>query len=484
MKIYNTITRSKEEFKPLNPPNALMYNCGPTVYDYFHIGNARNFVVADTIRRYLEYRGFKVRFVQNITDIDDKIINRAKKEGVAAQEIATRFTRIFFEKCRLLGVRRADLHPKATETIPQMQELIKTLIKKKHAYVIDGDVYFSVRSFPSYGKLSGKNLEELQEGARVEVDARKKDPLDFALWKSAKPGEPSWESPWGPGRPGWHIECSAMVMAFLGESIDIHSGGVDLVFPHHENERAQSEAATGKPFVKYWVHNGYLNINSEKMSKSLGNFFTIDQVLERFDPLTLKFFLLSAHYRHPIDFNDENLKSAENAAKRVLDALETVEKLFTLEHVSISEKEAAEKVKDQWIMFRRYFDDAMDDDFNTAKALSILHDIVSAIHELRTGINEAKEDQDQKISHLAGVKLLRNLLLEMLEILGLDPALGKKSGVLEGEAVEPLIKILIDIREKARKEKAFSIADEVRNRLLEIGVVLEDHPQGTIWKNK
>jgi cysteinyl-tRNA synthetase len=484
VKIYNTITRAKEEFKPLDPPHVLMYNCGPTVYDYFHIGNARNFVVADTIRRYLEYRGFKVRFVQNITDIEDKIINRANKEGVSAQEIATKYTKIFFDKCRLLGIRRANLHPKATETIPQMLELIKTLIKKGNAYEVDGDVYFSVRSFPSYGSLSGKNLEELQEGARVEVDARKKDPLDFALWKASKPGEPSWQSPWGSGRPGWHIECSAMSMAFLGESIDIHSGGADLVFPHHENERAQSEAATGKPFVKYWVHNGYLNINSEKMSKSLGNFFTIDQVLERFDPLTLKFFLLSAHYRHPLDFNEENLKAAENSATRVLDALETVDKLFELERISVSEKEALESHKEKWIMFRRYFEDAMDDDFNTAKALSILHDIVSSIHELRTEINNAQTDPDQKMSLMAAMKLYRSLILEMLDILGLDPALGKRSQNLQGEALEPLMKILIDAREKARKEKAFAIADEIRNRLLEIGIVLEDHPQGTIWKNK
>jgi cysteinyl-tRNA synthetase len=461
-----------------------MYNCGPTVYDYFHIGNARNFVVADTIRRYLEYRGFKVRFVQNITDIDDKIINRANKEGVTAQEIAAKYTKVFFDKCRLLGVRRADLHPKATETIPQMQELVKTLIKKGHAYVVEGDVYFNIRSFPSYGSLSGKNLEELQEGARVEVDARKKNPLDFALWKAAKPGEPSWESPWGPGRPGWHIECSAMSMAYLGESIDIHSGGADLIFPHHENERAQSEAATGKPFVKYWLHNGYLNINSEKMSKSLGNFFTIDQVLERFDPLTLKLFLLSAHYRHPLDFNEDNMKAAENSAQRVMDALETADKLFNLERISVSEKEAPDKVKEQWIMFRRYFEDAMDDDFNTAKALSVLHDIVSAIHELRTEINDAQIDPDSKMSLMAAIKIYRSLLLEMLDILGLDPALGKKSHALEGEAVGPLIQILINIREKARKEKAWSIADEVRNQLLEIGIILEDHPQGTIWKHK
>jgi len=474
----------KEEFVPLNPPHVLFYNCGPTVYDYFHLGNARNFVVADIIRRHLEYRGYKVRFVQNITDIDDKIIKRANEEGIPASEVAEKYTKVFFEQCRALGIRRADLYPKATENIPQMLDLIKRLIDKGHAYVSDGDVYFSVRSFPTYGQLSGKNIDELLEGARVEVDERKKDPLDFALWKNAKPGEPAWDSPWGQGRPGWHIECSAMSLAHLGESIDIHSGGTDLIFPHHENERAQSEAATGKTFVKYWVHNGFLNINTQKMSKSLGNFFTIDQVLAHYDPLTVKFFLLSAHYRHPLDYNEENMETALNSSRRILDALDTVDKLLALESVEFIETEASEAIKGKWVQFRREYEDAMDDDFNTARALSILHDIVTEIHEVRKSISNSSENDNQKRPLFAGLKLYRNMLLEFLHLLGLDPALAERGAGVEGEMVEQLMQILIDVRQMARENKEFKMADEIRDRLSAMGISLEDHPQGTIWKRK
>lgn len=495
MKIFNTITRMKEEFAPISPPHVLFYNCGPTVYDYFHLGNARNFVVADIIRRHLEYRGYKVRFVQNITDIDDKIIKRANEEGIPASEVAEKYTKVFFEQCRALGIRRADLHPKATENIPQMHDLIKKLIDKGHAYVLDGDVYFSVRSFPTYGQLSGRNIDELLEGARVEVDERKRDPLDFALWKAAKPGEPAWDSPWGQGRPGWHIECSAMSLAHLGESIDIHSGGTDLIFPHHENERAQSEAATGKTFVKYWVHNGFLNINTQKMSKSLGNFFTIDQVLAHYDPLTVKFFLLSAHYRHPLDYNEENMENARNSSRRILDALDTVDKLLALESVeftsafakasaNLRETEAQEDIKEKWVQFRRLYEDAMDDDFNTARALSTLHDIVTEIHEVRKSVGNSSEDDEQKRPLFAGLKLYRNILLEFLHLLGLAPALAERGAGTEGEVVERLMQILIDVRQMARENKEFKMADEIRDRLSTMGISLEDHPQGTIWKRK
>jgi len=482
LKIYNTITREKEDFVPLNPPHVLYYNCGPTVYDYFHIGNARNFVVADTIRRYLEYRGFKVRFIQNLTDIDDKIIKKAKEEGITAKEVAEKYTAVYFEQTGKLGIRTADMHPKATENIPQMHALIKTLIEKGHAYVVDGDVYFSVRSFPSYGSLSGKNIEDLQEGARVDVDERKKDPLDFALWKAAKPGEPAWESPWGPGRPGWHIECSAMSIAHLGESIDIHSGATDLIFPHHENERAQSEAATGKPFVKYWLHNGFLNINNQKMSKSLGNFFTINQVLERYDPLSVKFFLLSAHYRHPLDYTEENMATAQSASRRILDALETVDKLININALQENSMglSAPEFAREKWVNFRRAFEDAMDDDFNTAKALSVLHDIVSEIHETRKAVSNAPQDA----ALLDALKLYRNLLLELLGILGLDPTLASGKVDFNDKIIGELMQILIDIRKLARAKKDFIIADEIRNRLNNISITLEDHPQGTIWKQK
>jgi cysteinyl-tRNA synthetase len=529
----------KEEFAPLNPPHVLFYNCGPTVYDYFHLGNARNFVVADIIRRHLEYRGYKVRFVQNITDIDDKIIKRSNEEGIPASEVAEKYTKVFFEQCRALGIRRADLYPKATENIPQMHDLIKKLIDKGHAYVLDGDVYFSVRSFPTYGQLSGRNIDELLEGARVEVDERKRDPLDFALWKSAKPGEPAWDSPWGQGRPGWHIECSAMSLAHLGESIDIHSGGTDLIFPHHENERAQSEAATGKTFVKYWVHNGFLNINTQKMSKSLGNFFTIDQVLAHYDPLTVKFFLLSAHYRHPLDYNEENMENARNSSRRILDALDTVDKLlsayvrtsadlrafppsedlrrtfgesveftsaFDKASANLRETEAQEDIKEKWVQFRRLYEDAMDDDFNTARALSTLHDIVTEIHEVRKSIGNSSEDSayvrasadlrdeqkrplrlrrmDEKRGIFAGLKLYRNILLEFLHLLGLDPALAERGAGAEGEVMERLMQILIDVRQMARENKEFKIADAIRDRLSTMGISLEDHPQGTIWKRK
>ena len=474
----------KEEFKPLHPPRVLMYNCGPTVYDYFHIGNARNFVMADTIRRYLDYRGFKVRFVQNLTDIDDKIIRRAGEEGISPHEVAEKYTKAFFDQCRILGIRSADLHPKATETIPQMQKLISTLIEKGHGYVIDGDVYFNVRSFPGYGELSGKNIDQLLEGARVEVDERKKDPLDFALWKASKPGEPSWDSPWGKGRPGWHIECSAMAMSWLDESIDIHSGGADLIFPHHENERAQSEAATGKPFVKYWIHNGFLNINSEKMSKSLGNFFTINQVLERFDPLSVKFFLLSAHYRHPLDFSEENMASAQSSGRRILDALETADKLLELEGMIVSGGEASDEAKDKSILFRRRFEDAMDDDFNTAGALGVLHDIVSEIHETRTILGGLNPGDDKRRLSLAAIRLYCSFLMEMLNILGLDPGLGRKVAASSDEMTGRLIQILLDARELARREKSYKIADVIRDRLSDLGILIEDHPQGTIWKRK
>ncbi|MFH0793596.1 MAG: cysteine--tRNA ligase, partial [bacterium] len=307
LQLYNTFTRKKEEFRPANPPQVLMYNCGPTVYDSFHIGNARNFVVVDVLRRYLQYKGYKVKFVQNLTDIDDKIIRRAQESNCSAEEIATKYTNFYFEKAAALGIRNADVHPKATDHVKPIIAMIRRLIEKEKAYERGGNVYFRVRSFDSYGRLSGRNLDDLKEGARVEVDERKDDPLDFALWKAAKPGEPSWESPWGKGRPGWHIECSVMSMTHLGETIDLHCGGQDLIFPHHENERAQSEAVTGKTFVRHWFHNGFLNVNAEKMSKSLGNFFTIEEVLQHYDALTVRFFLLGAHYRHPLDFSDSNL---------------------------------------------------------------------------------------------------------------------------------------------------------------------------------
>ncbi|HPB31994.1 MAG TPA: cysteine--tRNA ligase [Candidatus Sumerlaeota bacterium] len=483
MKIYNTLSGQKEEFQPANPPNVLFYNCGPTVYDTFHIGNARNFVVADTIRRYLEYRGYRVRFIQNLTDVDDKIIARANEEGITPAEVAEKYTRVFYDQCRRLGVRRAEMHPRATESIPQMIALIQTLMKKDHAYAVGGDVYFSVRSFAGYGQLSGKNVDDLREGARVDVDERKKDPLDFALWKAAKPGEPSWDSPWGPGRPGWHIECSAMATSHLAETIDIHSGGADLIFPHHENERAQSEAATGLPFVKYWVHNGFLNINSQKMSKSLGNFFTISQVLEKYDPLTVKFFLLSAHYRHPLDFNEENLQNARAACRRILDALETSAKVASMTGLTVSRLEAPEEEKEKWVAFRRAFEDAMDDDFNTAVAQAVLHEIASALHEAVKKCGDAKSENEMRPA-LAAIKMHSMLIRELLDILGLEPDLGASAEDASPRIVDELLALLIELRRLAREKKDYQAADLIRNGLANAGIVLEDRPQGTIWKRK
>jgi cysteinyl-tRNA synthetase len=317
LQFHNTLSRRKEDFVPNRPGEVSLYACGPTVYDYFHVGNARAFVVFDTLRRVLERRGYKVTFVQNITDIDDKIINRANKEGRKASEVAEEFAAAFKQDVVAVGNRLADVIPQATEHIPEIIALVEKLIETKHAYVIEGDVYFAVRSFAAYGKVSGKNIEELEEGARVEVDPRKKDPLDFALWKAAKPGEPSWASPWGQGRPGWHIECSAMSMKYLGESFDIHGGGEDLVFPHHENENAQSEAVTGKPLARFWLHNGHLKIDGEKMSKSLGNFRFVRDILTHLPKQVLRLFLLSAHYRSPLDFNPENIDSVQKRYEEI-----------------------------------------------------------------------------------------------------------------------------------------------------------------------
>ena len=485
--IYNTKTRKKEPLEPLNPPKVLWYNCGPTVYDYFHIGNARNFIVVDTIRRYLEYRGYIVKFVQNITDIEDKIIKRAWEDKTTSRAVARKFSEYYFQQADLLNIRRADVNPKATDTISQIIALIKKLIEKENAYIRDGDVFFRIKSFPDYGKLSGKNIEELMEGARVEVDPRKESPVDFALWKSSKPGEPSWESPWGPGRPGWHIECSAMVFTHLAESIDIHSGGVDLIFPHHENEIAQSESATGKPFVRYWLHNGFLNINSQKMSKSLGNFFTINEVLENFDPMTIRYFLISAHYRHPLDYSDANLTEAESVVKRIKDTIESTEQLLDqLEYFQEPDQSDIEKN----MKLRDAFVEVMDDDFNTAKALGVIFDTISEINSIRNEIFKLAENK--KSPSLYGrLNLNLNLLKEFLSVLGLDKIISSetllsipKNSSKSEIAIDKLIQLLINLRQDCRKEKLYHISDKIRAELAEIGIALEDLPQGTIWKKK
>ncbi|MCL5270600.1 MAG: cysteine--tRNA ligase, partial [bacterium] len=378
IQIYNTLTRKKEPFEPLNPPTVTIYNCGPTVYDRFHIGNARVFVVMDMVRRYFEYRGYRVRYVQNLTDIDDKIINRAREEGIDWTAVIDKYIAAYFEDAHKLRIRPANVYPRATEHIDDIIRFIGVLLDRGAAYAANGSVYFSVSHSKEYGKLSGRKVEDMLEGARVEVSEEKRDAADFVLWKAAKPGEPSWDSPWGPGRPGWHIECSVMATKHLGETIDIHSGATDLIFPHHENEIAQSEAATGKPFVRFWMHNGFLKIDNEKMSKSLGNFIRIDQILERHDPATVRFFLLAAHYRHPMDLTAEALEEARGAVRRINDGLETGAKLLELNNYTQPAMDSHE-VK----VLRERFEASMDDDFNTPRALAVLFDVVGLIHEAR-----------------------------------------------------------------------------------------------------
>jgi len=471
LKVYNTLTKQKEEFVPIKENVVKMYNCGPTVYDLFHIGNARNFITFDIVWRYLEYKGYKVKYVQNITDIEDKIINKANREGVTSEEIAKKYTELYFKCSDALGVRRADIYPRATDHIKQIINLVKILEEKGYAYEIDGDVYFRVRKFENYGKLSGKKIDELMEGARVEVDSRKEDPLDFSLWKSSKPGEPVWESPWGKGRPGWHIECSAMSMEYLGETFDIHSGGVDLIFPHHENEIAQSESATGKPFVNYWLHNAFMNINQEKMSKSLGNIVTVKDLLDKFEPQVIRYFMLTAHYRKVMDYSDDSLEEAQKGLSKLRDCVDTIFKVYGKEintNISIQTLKA-EKV----VEFKTKFEEAMEDDFNIPRALAVLFDLTSYIYDLK---QSASSTDKLRLSEAI------TLLMSLGNVLGLD--LSPKIIIPESTDINNLMKLLIEVRDIARKEKHFTIADKIREGLNQIDILLEDHPEGTIWKKK
>ncbi len=469
IRIFNTATRAKEPFEPQSPDRVTMYNCGPTVYDYFHVGNARNFVVVDAIRRHLEHRGYNVKFVQNFTDIDDKIIKRANENNEPWDELAERFIAAYFRNADALGVRRADSHPKATEYIPQQIELVEKLISRGLAYEKNGDVYFRVREFKAYGELSGKNIDDLLEGARVDVGDMKEDPLDFALWKSAKPGEPHWESPWGQGRPGWHLECSAMSMALLGETIDIHSGGVDLVFPHHENERAQSCGCTGKPFVKYWMHNGFLTIDKQKMSKSLGNFFTIDQVLERYEAGAVRFYLLSGHYRHPLDYSEVALEEAKSAVHRIGEAVVTAEKIIGADKAIGSSAGKSEKAT----AFAAEYDEAMDDDFNTQRAIGIIFAAVSLLNEERQKFAHGNQAAATEAHNLI------TLIHELLERLGLDNLIFETS--TDDGLADALVELLIQTRKMAKDNKQYQMADAIRDELGKLGIRLQDHPAGTIW---
>ena len=467
MKVYNTLSGKKEEFVPIEEGKVSMYVCGPTVYNLIHIGNARPMIVFDTVRRYMEHRGYEVNYVSNFTDVDDKIIKKANEEGNDPSVISERYIAECKKDREALHVKPATTHPKATCEIGGMIEMIQTLIDKGHAYVAeDGTVYFKTRSFPGYGKLSHKNLDDLRSGGRsllVSGEEQKQDPLDFVLWKPKKEGEPFWESPWCEGRPGWHIECSVMSKKYLGEEIDIHAGGEDLIFPHHENEIAQSEAANGRPFAKYWMHNGFLNIDNKKMSKSLGNFFTVRDISEKYDLQVLRFFMLSAHYRSPLNFSAELMEAAKNGLERIVTCVSNLN--FLLEkaqkqELSGEEEKALLQAKD----FAKKFDEAMDDDFNTADAISAIFELVKFAN---TSVGEG--------ASAAYIRALKEEIVELMDICGLS--VERRQEILDSE-----IESLIRERQEARKAKNFARADEIRDQLLEKGIILEDTREGVKWK--
>lgn len=461
MKIYNTLTRTKQEFVPIDEKEIKIYVCGPTVYNYFHIGNARPFVVFDTLRKYLEYRGNKVKFVQNFTDVDDKILKRANEEGITPIEVGEKYIKEYFKDAQALNVKAATVHPKVTENMAEIIEFVQKLIDKGYAYESEGDVYYNTRMFKEYGKLSRQNIEDLELGARIEVGEKKKDPLDFALWKAQKEGEGlAWESPWGMGRPGWHIECSVMSTKYLGETIDIHAGGQDLTFPHHENEIAQTEAATGKTFANYWMHNGYITIDNEKMSKSKGNFFTVRDILQEYEGEAMRFFLLSGHYRSPINFSRELMEQAKNGLARMRNAKSNLEHLINTGAGSITPEE--EEKFNAFGIYKDKFINAMEDDLNTA-------DAISAVFELIKDINT--DIKDGASAEFAQKSL--DLLTELAGVLGLLQVNEKESNAVDEE-----LQRLIDERQAARKAKDFKRADEIRDMLKAQGIVLEDTPQG------
>ena len=461
MKILNTLTRRKEEFVPINEGKVGIYVCGPTVYDYIHIGNARPMIVFDTLRRYLEYKGYDVNYVSNFTDVDDKIIKRANEEGVDASVISERYIAEVKKDMAALNVREATTHPKATEEIPDMIEMVKTLIEKGYAYEVNGTVYFRTRKFKDYGKLSKKNIDDLRSGNRdllVSGVDEKEDPLDFILWKPKKEGEPSWPSPWGDGRPGWHLECSVMSKKYIGDVIDIHAGGEDLVFPHHENEIAQSEAANGTEFARYWMHNGFLKINNEKMSKSLGNFFTVREIAEKYPLQVIRFFMLSAHYRSPLNFSADLVEASKNGLERILTAVDR------LKSISGTEGEVDKAVADEMDAFVKKYEAAMDDDLNTADAISVIFELVKYAN-----VNVTEE------STKATVELVLNTVTKLCDILGIITE--KKKEILDSD-----IEALIEERQAARKAKNFARADEIRDQLSDMGIILEDTREGVKWK--
>ena len=466
MKIFNSMSRQKEEFVPIQPGKVSIYACGPTVYNFIHVGNARPIILFDVLRRYFEYRGYDVTFVQNFTDVDDKIIKRANEEGITSQEVAEKYIKEYFTDAQGLGVRPATIHPKATENMQQIIDMVQTLIDKGYAYPVEnGDVYYRTLKFKGYGKLSHQPIEDLQSGARIAVGDVKENPLDFALWKAAKPGEPAWDSPWGPGRPGWHIECSAMSNRYLGKTIDIHCGGEDLQFPHHENEIAQSEAANGCEFVHYWMHNGFLNIDNRKMSKSLGNFFTVREAAESYGYETIRLFMLSAHYRSPLNYSADILHQAQNSLDRLYSAEDHLKYLAA--NGAEGDKNAAEAaLADTFDSYRQRFDEAMDDDFNTANAISVLFELVRAIN-----IATADENQPTK----AGAQACLDMVHEFTDVLGL--LYSRKE-----ESLDEKVEQMIADRQAARAAKNWAEADRIRDELKAMGIELKDTKQGVQWK--
>lgn len=463
MKIFNTMTRKKDEFIPLNDGKVGMYVCGSTVYDFIHIGNARPMVVFDTLRRYLEYSGYEVTYIQNFTDIDDKMINRANQSGITVKELGDRFIKEFYIDAEGLGIKPATVNPRATEHINEIIDIISGLEKKGFAYNVDGDVYFDTQKFAGYGRLCGQNLDDLNIGARIDVNNTKKNPMDFALWKSKKEGEPYWNSPWGEGRPGWHIECSAMSMKYLGETFDIHAGGLDLIFPHHENEIAQSECCTGKTFARYWMHNGYIQVNGEKMSKSLGNFVTVRQVSEKYDLEVLRLFILQVQYRNPINYTDDSILAAKNALDRLYNAK------FNFEQIIASNTNDKSQLDSEWKntidQYRNEFIAKMDDDLNTADAVSVIFDLVK---EINTKINTSSSSADASYA--------LDMLTELAGVLGILQR-RKNNNSIDSEIEE-----LIEQRQNARKNKNWAEADRIRDELKAKGIILEDTKDGVRWK--
>ncbi|HKL43088.1 MAG TPA: cysteine--tRNA ligase [Clostridia bacterium] len=458
MKIYNSFTRQKDEFVPINDTVVNMYVCGPTVYNFFHIGNARPFLIFDAFRSYLEYKGYEVNYVQNFTDIDDKIIDKANEEGVTAEEISERYIKEYFKDADALGIKRATQHPKVSEYIPQIIAFVETLIDKGYAYDVGGNVYYSVEAFEDYGNLSKQDMESLRSGSRVQINVDKRNPLDFILWKNKKPGEPSWKSPWGEGRPGWHIECSVMSTSILGANFDIHAGGQDLIFPHHENEIAQSVAGTGEEYANYWMHNGYINIDNKKMSKSKGNFFTVRDILEKYDAEVIRFFILSAHYRSPVNFSEDLIISAKNG----LDRLYNVKNNLTFLLENASEGPLDLENKNELDGYKKEFIEKMDDDFNTANG-------IAAIFELAKAINIIIDNSTNR-STVAYALELFNELTGVLRI------------VSEEEDSDEAIDALIAKRQKAREEKDYQLADEIRDELDAKGIEVMDTPDGVKWR--